>query len=55
MRWRDTRCECDTARKERYGAKGDIVFSDTRNMLQRLVSLIVLVVGVWTMLSWGVW
>lgn len=39
----------------RYGAKGDIEFSDTRIMMQRLVSLVVLVIGVWTMLSWGVW
>jgi hypothetical protein len=37
----------------RYGAKGDIELSDTRIMMQRLVSLLVLVVGVWTMLSWG--
>ncbi|WP_231182590.1 hypothetical protein [Haladaptatus sp. DYF46] len=37
----------------RYGAKGDVEFSDSRIMMQRVISLIILVVGVWWMLTSG--
>ncbi|WP_266078037.1 hypothetical protein [Haladaptatus caseinilyticus] len=39
--------------KTEYGVEGDIEPSETRIMVQRLLSLLVLIVGVWTMLSWG--
>ncbi len=37
----------------RYGAKGDIEFSDTRIMMQRVLSLVILVIGVWWMFTSG--